>query len=404
MANRDFWDLIMVNTWDIDMDALPLNDIIEEFKSRVGLDICFFELLCNRNQLSFTPGMSCEQLVDEILQKNEEFIIDLLGLIRFKYKKRYDVIKEISIKCLDPATLDKCTSTGSVKTGKFSYYALLFSLLFINGGEPLKDIFYRDFSANKGFKYYRLSPDDLPSVIPDISKISPKSIDEFLDEFERIRNDKKESHCWHIMRDTDQTEIFIRRDTTEGYVPQVHRNSRTKFSEYIIMKFLEKGEFLELHSTHLKPPESIANHFAIKIFGEDYRYQLVEGKAKKDTAQEFIESVSTTVDDEFIFVYVRVRNVNLPTLPRLVVENIKGESIVDDTNKLKKEGIDLLKSIEDIERMEFIFKKTRIPIFIRMDGNRVEFLYQYNRLDDNTRREFVKYMSDNYAISVIPSK
>ena len=405
MADRDFWDEIMVNTYDIDINDLPLNDLIEEFKSRVGNDICFFKLLCNRNQLNFKPGMSCGQLINGILQKNREFIIDLLGLIRFKYRKRYDVIKEISMKCLDPATRDKCTFTGSAKTGKFSYYALLFSLLFIDGGEPLKNIFYKDFSANKGFKYYRLSPNVLPSVIPDISKISPESIDvNFLDEFERIRNEKKESRCWHITGDKDHAEIFVRRDTTEGYVPEVHGNFRAKFSEYIIMKFLEKGGFLELHSTHLKPPGSIANHFAIKLFGKDYRYYLVEGKVKKDTAQEFIKSVSTAADDEFILFYVRVRNVNLPTLPRLVVENTTGDSIVSDIDRLKREGIDLLKSIEDIERMEFIFKNTRIPIFIRMDGNRAEFLYQYNRLDDNTRREFIEHMYDNYAISVIPSK
>ena len=406
MAKRDFWDEIMVNTWDIDLNAPSLNDMVEEFENRVKRDMCFLKLLCNHNKLNFSRGMSCGQLINRILQKNREFIIDLLALIRFKYRKRYDIIEEICEKCLDDATQNKCTSTGSKKTGKYSHYALLLSLLIQKKDESFKDIFYKDFSANKGFNYYEISSDELPTTTIAIDNQTPAQIDSvFLDDFEKIRNEKKESHCWYILKEGSQTEIFIRRDTTEGYIPQVHRNFRTKFSEYIIMKFLGKGEFLELHSTHLKPPESIANHFATKIFGEDYRYRPVEGKVSMNIAQEFIKAISTAADTNFIFFYVRAHNVNLPTLPRLVVENTKGGSIVTDIDTLKNGGIDLLRSVEDIEKIELIFKETKIPLSIRVDkNNRVEFLYQYNRLDDETRRTFTDHMREKYDIPVIPSK
>ncbi|MBU7046842.1 MAG: hypothetical protein HXS54_10440 [Theionarchaea archaeon] len=374
---------------------------------RVGKDTCFLGLLYRLEQLGIPLQKSHDEVIEELFE-NKELLTDIIAITRFKYKKRHDIIDEICEKHLDEKKIERCRfiHPRSKKPGQ-SYYALLLSL-FLENSEYMKDLFYKNFSADKGFKRYQISPNDDLSAAIDIQEMDPAKIDkEFLEGFEKESGEGKKSHCWHMIKEPLQTEIFIRRYTLDNYVQQVYRNFLTEFSEYIIMRIYGEGDFLELHSRVL-PSRKLADFFATRIFGEGHRYQLVEGKVNVNVARNFIESVSSSVDEKFVPCYIRVRNIHLPTLPQLTLRGTDHGSIVPDIGALKDKDIDLLEHIGDIERIELVYKNAKngsikIPIFVKVDANRqVEFSYQYNRLDDKTRESFIDHMRDEYGITVIP--
>ena len=411
MATRAFWDEIMVPTEDIDLSTPPPSNrsaryLMEKLNKPIDR-ICFFEVLYKEPRLGLKSAMSHQEIIKNIFENQNSFFMDLVAIITFKRKKRHDIIKEISEKNLSNTQLGICRARGPrSKTSHYSYYALLLSL-FLKSNEYLKDAFNMDLSARRGFKSYKIHSNndiDAISINYDIRGATLSDIDDFLDDFEKQRNTGKISHCWHIIKKSTLTEIFIRRYTVKDYVMQVRENLLTDFSEYIIMKFSGVGKSLELHSTHISPAEDMANYFARQIFDKSCEYQLDEGKVSWKRARSFINSVATATDKKFILCYIKVRNTNLPTLPRLVVESKDDGSIVNDIARLKTKGINLLKLVKNIERMKFMFEGTKIPIFIKRYQDKVEFMYQYNLLDNETRKKFENYMETNYGINVIPYK